>query len=96
VATGIEKMEVVADRGYFDSPDILACDRAGMTTYVPKPQTSNSKAEGLFGKPDFRYDAEKNEYRCPAGQSLTYRTTVTQDELQMRNYGTLKCGTCPL
>ena len=96
VATGIEKMEVVADRGYFDSPDLLACDRAGITTYVPKPQTSNSKAEGRFGKPDFRYDPEKDEYHCPAGQTLTYRSTVTEAGLQIRKYGTSKCGTCAL
>ena len=95
-ATAIEKMEVVADRGYFDSPDILACDRADITTYVPKPQTSGSKAEGLFGKPDFRYDAQRDEYCCPAGQRLGYRTTVAQDGLHMHTYVTTKCGTCPL
>jgi transposase len=96
VATGIEKMEVVADRGYFDSPDLLACDRAGITTYVPKPQTSGSKFGGLYGKPDFRYDAKKDEYVCPAAQRLGYRTTVLQDGLYMHTYVTTKCGTCPL
>src|SRR5262249_58085115 len=74
-ASGIEDLTVVADRGYFSGEEILACDGAGITTYVPKPLTSGSKAEGRFGKQDFVYIAEKNEYRCPAGQSLIYRYT---------------------
>ena len=59
-ASGIEELTVVADRGYFSGEEILACDGAGMTTYVPKPLTSGSKAEGRFGKQDFVYIAEKN------------------------------------
>ena len=39
-----EKLEVLADRGYFKGPEILACEQAGIKTYVPKPMTSNSKA----------------------------------------------------
>jgi transposase len=49
-ATGIENLTVVADRGYFKGHEILKCERAGITTYVPKPLTSNSKADGRFGK----------------------------------------------
>src|SRR4029079_4014572 len=75
LATGIEDLNVVADRGYFSGEQILACEQAGITAYVPKPLTSGSKAEGRFGKQDFVYDPQKNEYRCPAGQSLIYRYT---------------------
>ena len=32
-----------------------ACDEANITTFVPKPQTSGSKAKGRFGKQDFVY-----------------------------------------
>ena len=37
---GAEELDVVADRGYFDSEEILACDQAGITVTLPKPQTS--------------------------------------------------------
>ena len=37
---GEPSLDVVADRGYFSGPEILACDRAGITTYLPKPQTA--------------------------------------------------------
>jgi hypothetical protein len=48
-------LDVIADRGYFSSGQILACDKAGITVTLPKPMTSNAKAEGRFGKQDFRY-----------------------------------------
>ena len=34
--------------------------------------TSHSKAEGRFGKQDFRYLVEEDVYVCPAGERLTY------------------------
>jgi transposase len=96
VATGIEDLTVVADRGYFKGEEILACEQAGITTYVPKPLTSNSKAEGRFGKQDFVYVPEKNEYRCPAGQSLIYRYTNLEAGLTTHAYWTSHCQQCPI
>ena len=53
-ALGVEKLDAVADRGYFNSEEIRACEEAGITVTLPKPMTSNAKAEGRFGKQDFR------------------------------------------
>ena len=53
---GTKKLDAVADRGYFSSEQILACEEAGITVTLPKPMTSHSKAEGRFGKQDFRYE----------------------------------------
>jgi len=95
-ATGIENLTVVADRGYFKGDEILKCEQAGITTYVPKPLTSNSKAEGRFGKQDFVYVPEKNEYRCPAGQSLIYRYTNLEAGLTTHAYWTSNCQQCAI
>src|SRR6266852_373495 len=57
---GVDKLDAVADRGYFNSEEILACEEAGITVTLPKPMTSNAKAEGRFGKQDFRYVAEED------------------------------------
>ena len=70
-----DKLEAVADRGYFEGKEILACEEAGIAVTLPKPMTSNAKAEGRFGKQDFVYLAADNAYRCPAGERLTYRYT---------------------
>ena len=95
-ASGIEDLTVVADRGYFNGEEILACDGAGITTYVPKPLTSGSKAEGRFGKQDFVFIAEKNEYRCPAGQSLIYRYTNYEAGLRTHAYWSSNCQQCAI
>src|SRR5689334_11028790 len=50
-----ETLEAVADRGYFSSPEILACHEAGVTVTLPKPMTSGAKSDGRFGKQDFVY-----------------------------------------
>src|ERR1019366_207371 len=57
-ATGIEALTVVADRGYFKGEQVRQCDQAGITPIVPKTLTSNSLADGRFGKQDFVYIAE--------------------------------------
>src|SRR5216684_442504 len=45
-----EELEAVADRGYFNGEEILACEEAGITVTLPKPMTSGAKSEGRFGK----------------------------------------------
>ena len=66
----MENLDAVADRGYFSGEQILACEKAGITVTLPKPMTSHSKAEGRFGKQDFRYIAEQDVYICPASERL--------------------------
>src|SRR6202045_382036 len=52
---GADHLDAVADRGYFNSPEILACEQADITVTLPKPMTSGAKADGRFGKQDFVY-----------------------------------------
>src|SRR6202049_272026 len=72
---GVETLDAVADRGYYEGEEIKACEESGITVTLPKPQTSGSKAAGRFGKQDFVYVAAEDVYRCPAGERLTYRFT---------------------
>ena len=69
-ALGVEEIEAVADRGYFSGEQIKACEEAKITTYLPKPNTSNNRAKGLYDKRDFIYRPEDDEYECPAGERL--------------------------
>src|SRR6201981_4018684 len=93
---GVDKLEAVADRGYFSSDEILACDKAGITVTLPKPMTSNAKAEGRFGKEDFRYLAKEDVYVCPAGEKLTYHYTNEENGLVLRRYWTNACQSCAI
>jgi hypothetical protein len=78
-AIGTTTLTAIADRGYFNGKEILACHEAGITALVPKTKTSNAKFDGRFDKADFIYEAAKNEYRCPAGQALIWRFSTRRE-----------------
>jgi transposase len=96
VALEAENLEAFADRGYFKGEEILACDEAGITVTLPKPQTSEAKSEGRFGKQDFRYVAEEDIYVCPTGEKLTHHFTNEENGLVLHHYWTNACRTCAL
>jgi transposase len=91
-----DRLEVVADRGYFSSEQILACEEAGVTVTLPKPQTSGNRVKGRFVKQDFRYVASEDVYLCPAGEKLTYHYTNQEDGRVLRRYWTSACQTCAI
>jgi hypothetical protein len=68
-----DKLTAVADPGCYKGEEILACEEASISTYLPRPQTSGNQAKGLFRREDFRYLPEGNAYRCPAGERLIWR-----------------------
>ena len=63
---------------------------------MPKPLTSGAKADGRFGKQDFVYVAEDDEYRCPAGERLTWRFNNVENGMTLRNHWSGACPTCPI
>ena len=89
-------LEVVADRGYFNSEEILACEEAGIAVTLPKPLTSGNRSKGRFVKQDFRYVAEDDVYICPATERLTYRYTNVEKGLTLRRYWTNACPSCAI
>jgi len=93
---GCNRLEVVADRGYFSSEEILACDEAGITVTLPKPLTSGLKATGRYGKQDFVYVAEDDIYICPAGERLSYHYTNQEKGITLRRYWTNVCQHCSI
>src|SRR5512134_3260141 len=93
---GKTKMQAIADRGYFNSNEVKATLEAGITPLVPKPMTSNAKAEGRFSKLDFVYIAQDDEYQCPAGERAIYRFSAIENGLKIRKYWSSACPRCPL
>ena len=94
---GKTKLQALADRGYFNGTELKDCEELGITTYVPKPMTSNAKAQGRFDKSDFIYIAKDDEYQCPAGQRAIYRfNTLEKNGNELRVYWTSACPKCPI
>ncbi len=95
-ALDIEDLSVIADRGYYNGTEIRACDKLGITTYVPKTMTSGNQAKGLFGKQDFIYRPEDDEYECPAGERLIFRFTCDDKGKTVNKYWSSACPNCPM
>ena len=84
VALGRDEINVLADKGYFSGREIMACHEEGITPTLPRPETSSNRKKGMYVKADFAYDADADVYRCPAGETLTYRYTTGQGALYHR------------
>ena len=95
-AIGEDQLTALADRGYFKGEEILECERAGIKVLVPKPLTSGSKAHGRFEKRDFIYDAQRDEYECPAGERAIHRFIRIEDGLTIHKYWSSACLLCPI
>ncbi len=89
----LDSLDAVADRGYYSSEEILACENEGVTVTLPKPMTSGAKR---FGKQDFRYVAEEDVYICPAGSRLAYSFTTQEHGLVLHRYLTNVCQHCTI
>ncbi len=96
-ATGCGEVTVLADRGYYNGDEVLACEGTGVLPCVPKTLTSGNTKRGLFTVQDFIYDADKDHYTCPAGQHLTKGSTRSDRRDNIDHYRNLTaCLTCAL
>ena len=96
-ALGVEQIEAVADRGYFKIEDVEACEKAGITAYMPKPVRGPAVRDGFFSKDVFHYDPEKNVFICPAGQTLSpCRRGKSRDNVKIDYANRNACKACAL
>jgi transposase len=96
-ATGCEAITALADRGYFNGEQVLACEGTGVLPCIPKTDTSSSAKRGLFTRHDFVFDAQNGHYVCPAGHKLTRGRARPNRKDDMDEYRHLTaCFTCAL
>jgi len=95
-AMGTDEITIVADRGYYNGKEIKSCEDAGYKTFLPKCQTSVNQAHGLFGKRDFIYKTEIDEYTCPANEHLIYRCSSQEKGKTIRRYWSSACPNCEI
>jgi transposase len=96
-ATGYEEVTVLADRGYYNGDEVLACEGTGILPVIPKTQTSGNTKRGLFTVADFIYDAGNDRYTCPAGEHLTRGKVRSDRRDNIDHYRNLTaCLTCAL
>ena len=96
-ASECEEVTVLADRGYYNGDEVLACEGTGILPVIPKTQTSGNPKRGLFTVADFIYDDENDRYTCPAGEHLTKGKVRSDRRDNIDHYRNLTaCLTCAL
>ncbi len=94
----VEEIKVVADAGLFERDNVKKCHDDRIETYLPRPCRSHNRRLGLYTNRDFIYDGQKDAYRCPGVQLLTfygvrkYKRSGTSERI----YTTGACHRCPL
>ena len=92
----LTQADVVADAGYYNASEVSRCVDHGLTPHIPKVDTSANTQQGLYGKSQFRYDAQKDVYVCPAQQELSYRSSSFELGRELRYYRARGCAQCAL
>ena len=94
-AIGCEEITALADRGYFNGEQVLACEGTGVLPCVPKTVWPSER--GLFTRQDFVFDAQNDCYICPVGEKLTKGAARSdrKDDIDIYRHLTA-CFTCPL
>ncbi len=94
---GANKLEAIADRGYYNGEEIVACENDGVTVLIPRVLTSTARAQGRFAKPDFVYLPDENVCICPTGEHLTHHfANVEKGNKTTYHYWTKACTRYPI
>jgi hypothetical protein len=91
-----ETLDAVADRGYFNSPEILACHEAGITVTLPKPLTPAPSRTDASVNRTLLICQRRTPIAAQSGERLPYRYTNEEDGKMLRRYWTIACQNCSL
>lgn len=84
-------LRVLVDGGYSSAEHAAVCAASQIEVTAPRQHSVNRHGE-YFDKREFQYDAERDEYTCPAGERLSFRSQQGSE----RRYQTRACRDCPL
>lgn len=89
----VETLEVLADKGYFDTEDFNKCNENGITPYVSRPRYSNSIGDSRYYSDKFKYIQSEDVYICPEGNKLFCITK--KEDVKKRYYNNSEaCAKC--
>ena len=89
----LESIETLADKGFYETNDVIKCEENGIKTYVSKPYVQNSTCDTRFSHDKFKYIKRKDVYICPEGNLLECTTKKKNAaEKSYSNFG--ECSKC--
>lgn len=97
---GVDKLDVVSDKGFYVEKDVFDCENNGVTVFMPVPSVlSPYKSVGVpepeFYSDRFVYDAVKDVYVCPAGNDMPFWKRSNRGKgFEGRLYRSMCCASC--
>jgi transposase len=97
---GVDRLEVLSDKGFYVANDIVECEEAGITVFMPIPAFNPTKNVGVpeheFCSGKFVYHVERDAYVCPGGSELELlrRSYRGKEQCWGGLYGTKFCLSC--
>lgn len=90
-----EELEVLADKGYYSTNDLIECEKANLKTYVAKPNNKDNLKDEEYRLDKFQYDAAKDLYICPTGHELYPGQIRKINEVKYQDYKNYRaCRKC--
>jgi hypothetical protein len=92
-------LEVLSDKGFYVANDLVECEEAGITVFMPIPAFNPTKSTGVpepeFGSERFIFDRVKDVYVCPVGNELGFWKGSFKGKPECgRRYRTSSCACC--
>ncbi len=97
---GVDRLEVLSDKGFYVVNDLVECEDAGITVFMPIPAFNPAKNVGVpepeFCSNRFVYHVERDAYVCPSGSELELLRPSYRGKEQCLGglYGTKLCMSC--
>ncbi len=101
----VKTLKIAADAGYHEAMQLERCEAENLETYVPVPggrsgQTTSGQTkdgQAVYPKQAFAYEADRDVYRCPAGQELPKASEcLVKGKTKLYYYNMQACAGCGL
>ncbi len=95
---GSKAETIVGDHKYGTQDNFVACQERGLITHMGDASKGQDhhQAKGIFPESAFRYGAESDTYRCPAGELLRPRRVHPIRHTMEYKARAGACAACPL
>jgi hypothetical protein len=99
---GVERLDGVTDKDFFNFVEIKECGDNGVTPYVPEQSRYGVGWVKKTGVPTWEFSSDRSVYDkgtdtflCPAGKRLEFSYLDHAYEKRMRVYRSDECFSCP-
>jgi hypothetical protein len=96
---GHTKFQAIFDKGYHTGSEFDYANRHGVEVIVAIPDVASHAPDITFDVQNFIYNREKDEYICPANQTLNtngrwYNKSRGKSVVRIKHYKTKECISC--